>query len=1178
MSINSSVLELLCTAYFAFFLLPGVHTSYPPHSVVTNVDNTGNTTWAYINSSDIYTGPPYQTSAWPPFTHIYPITSSDRPWNNVMAFTNDTTVRLNISTGYSGTMAVITKDPMILGVSSHFSSTTKFFYTLSLSGSTMVVVMISSNTTSGRFADVMIDIPFSNMVVAVNYNKVYTIDITTCTESAGVLMQEASVSAYFIGEFKAINAYMIGKNSTSAPIIDRSNFSPIKNSSYIGNCGFFAIDSINDLNIFMALTSKTLRHYNRVSWNVDQDVAHIDIDMTPYSSYNSILNLGPYQYIVTIPSYSPPSTVVFVDKTSFTVASANLTINIINNFYSPSGFIINYGTDRADFMVHDFVSRNFQSYYLLVDRCVDNNGTYVCQECLPGFYRMGISANNTCKTKEEFPVGYGIVVGATPALADLCSVSNCSQCSSYDNSNCTSCNSPFQLSNNSCITASLCLDSNCLNCSGSNDICIECDELNGYVLNQDICVTTDPIPPAEAASRTTVSFLPSSSKISIRFNEDIDIELSWQNGLRYYITDSSGKVVISKKTEFSFIPHKSGFDLEVLAKIHLKQAMIVIEKIFDTDTISSISQTSRRLQEDTTIPSEYFPVTLDGFTILNEEDQKKLSATTDASIGYASTQRSVTNIVLMGANVNIAVLMDRMLSDYQYFAMIGNQNLTYTRLLLDPAIQIKLTPFSKADQEDPEGNQGYIEKAFFLPECTVAPTLARNRVSCGIFSNYGSDIITLVGFLAVNAALTYLGLWLHKKNIIMDEDDMPELDKDATIRDKLKHNGRIIGYKVVVAFGMQFFIAKMDSNTLSIMKFCFTNIYYMQNVWQMWVGLLLTVMILVYYAFYIWIVWRFARNLAKKINAPTFRKKKIVKSDSKFRTDSINDIFKSSKIEFAAVAKMYSEYRADICTIEMYYPIALVMRSTLIAFWIVFLIRAEFATPILIAITEACYLAYTIYARVRSERLENMADVFNTVARLFYCVLACISLSSKTSIESIDIIMFITLLTITILNLVFATYVVMLLLYDIAVDKLCSQANHNERFKQAEESIEARFTHELSQFRKQILAKASTEPEKLNKLTIAVLKRDEQWMPIIEGEEITFNKELKDKMRLKRLASGVGSSEVNSGMLKTPELDHFNRRDENNFLQSSENQLLTMGPDDMRGVAEIELEKLQRLS
>ena len=475
---------------------------------------------------------------------------------------------------------------------------------------------------------------------------------------------------------------------------------------------------------------------------------------------------------MTIPSSSPPSTVVFVDKTSFIVASANLTINIINNFYSPSGLIINYGTDRADFMVHDFIGRNFQSYYLLVDRCVDNNGTYNCQECLPGFYRMGISANNTCKTKEEFPVGYGIVVGATPALADLCSVSNCSQCSSYDNSNCTSCNSPFQLSNNSCINASLCLDSNCLNCSGSNNICIECDELNGYVLNQDICVTTDPIPPAEAASKTTISFLPSSSKISIRFNEDLDIGLSWQNGLRYYITDSSGKVVVSKKTEFSFIPHKSGFDLEVLAKIHLKQAMIVIEKIFDTDTISSISQTSRRLQEDTTIPSEYFPVTLDGFTILNEEDQKKLSATTDASIGYASTQRSVTNIVLMGANVNIAVLMDRMLSDYQYFAMIGNQNLTYTRLLLDPAIQIKLTPFSKPDQEDPEGNQGYIEKAFFLPECIVAPTLARNRVSCGIFSNYGSDIITLVGFLAVNATLTYLGLWLHKKNIIMDEDDM----------------------------------------------------------------------------------------------------------------------------------------------------------------------------------------------------------------------------------------------------------------------------------------------------------------------------------------------------------------------------------------------------------------------
>ena len=385
---------------------------------------------------------------------------------------------------------------------------------------------------------------------------------------------------------------------------------------------------------------------------------------------------------------------------------------------------------------------------------------------------------------------------------------------------------------------------------------------------------------------------------------------------------------------------------------------------------------------------------------------------------------------------------------------------------------------------------------------------------------------------------------------------MPDLDKDATIKDKLKHHGRILGYKIVVAFGMQFFIAKMDSNTLSIMVFCFTNVFYMQNAWQMWVGLVLVVIIIVYYIFYMWIVWRFARDLAQKVKVPTFRRKKAEKSTSKLRTDSIQDSYKCDNLRFGSVGKMYSEYRNDISVIEMCYPIATAIRSALIAFWIVILIKFEFATPILIAITEVGYLVFTLYAQVRSERLENIVDVFKSVARVFYCVLACISLSKSVLLQTLDIIMFLTLLSITFLNIFFATYIVLLVVYDTLVDSFCIHSHHEDRFRLAERGINNRLACDFLQYRKQVMSIINTHPEIITKKTMPAMRRNEKWRPIMDEEEKIFKEELTRKQRLKNITrERIMPPMANIDDKSTPQqARHFNNEEQDEYYAPDTNR------------------------
>jgi hypothetical protein len=69
--------------------------------------------------------------------------------------------------------------------------------------------------------------------------------------------------------------------------------------------------------------------------------------------------------------------------------------------------------------IHDSSPKNFQSYYLTVDRCAVRDGSSVCTDCVDGLglYRVGTAPNNLCMTTAEFPAGYGIDT-SQPELAN----------------------------------------------------------------------------------------------------------------------------------------------------------------------------------------------------------------------------------------------------------------------------------------------------------------------------------------------------------------------------------------------------------------------------------------------------------------------------------------------------------------------------------------------------------------------------------------------------------------------------------------------------------------------------------------------------------------------------------------------------------------------------------------
>jgi hypothetical protein len=401
-----------------------------------------------------------------------------------------------------------------------------------------------------------------------------------------------------------------------------------------------------------------------------------------------------------------------------------------------------------------------------------------------------------------------------------------------------------------------------------------------------------------------------------------------------------------------------------------------------------------------------------------------------------------------------------LLSEYEYQALIGKQNLTYTRLLLDPALEVKLAPFDLPGTNK-QTKEGALEKEMRY-YCQLEYFYFRNEVKCNFLQNYGSDFITLIAFFVINSMIFALGFWLRKKGYL--DDDIPEPGKGASTKEVLMFQINKLGCLLTVTFGLKFFFIKMETNAIKIMIFALVNLYKMDGSWQMGVGFAISVLILLYYSAYIYFAFSFAKGLKKAIIDSTREKR----SQGKFIPGPLKTSMKMHLIKYGFMSKPYEELRNDLNFFEIYYPVVLILRDISISLSIVVLTSRPHISPILTAIIEVLLLLYCTATRTRHKKVENAMDIFNAICRIVYSILAALTFNYDKIPVSLDILMFFSLLLNTLGCIFLMAYIVLLEVYGILVIILF-KSTMEARFKTSEERIKEMLDPRFLKYRTEIL-------------------------------------------------------------------------------------------------------------
>ena len=494
--------------FIVFIMLCSVVNGDPPTALTSGLLNTaatGDTTIAGGARSYGYTS---QTTTGMPQSVYIAMNSINNVADNIKIFTHDLSMACKATSGLTNVGALVIKGPGKVFAGS-YTDTSRLFYTVSHTAATYLMTLTSTRA-SAVTASACGDEDSTNSYVYVTSDSP-TLQISKIDLTSGV--ETTPVSIVFANECSAgpnNNYVVMTGNGSMIYLRSKSDMSDAGTATRSGGPpGITSLTTIDNLTTGMLYyfsgsgTSLSLvkADLNTATASVVSETM-VWIIGRGYGSLDRPLNFGPYQYVVTLTVLTPSAYVLVIDKTTNmpAVLSSFATRRGINyDRFTIAGTMTVYKSGQFRAYITAIANQttgnfNVQSYYLTVDRCVNRDGSLVCQECLPGYYRVGTAANNLCKTTAEFPAGTGIVVGMTPALADVCTMAGCIDCVS-DNIGCTACAkaSGWYLNANMCQHASLspkiplgfgpnlstglikaCVDSNCKICTANYQTCTEC--------------------------------------------------------------------------------------------------------------------------------------------------------------------------------------------------------------------------------------------------------------------------------------------------------------------------------------------------------------------------------------------------------------------------------------------------------------------------------------------------------------------------------------------------------------------------------------------------------------------------------------------------------------------------------------------------------------------------------
>ena len=190
--------------------------------------------------------------------------------------------------------------------------------------------------------------------------------------------------------------------------------------------GRSTMDNTNVEIMFSMYFSNTgeLRAYNLTSL-ATPELSFTSLNLGVDFHETAILNFGPYRYLGL--AATEVASFVVISKDTLTVVYSYAIKTQIQRF-SLLGTSENV-PDKYYFGVSSSeAGNNFQSYYLLFDRCLQRDNSGFCTKCYTGYYKLGQDSGNVCVSEAEIPNNYGIDTTSTSLLVFPCLVTYCANC------------------------------------------------------------------------------------------------------------------------------------------------------------------------------------------------------------------------------------------------------------------------------------------------------------------------------------------------------------------------------------------------------------------------------------------------------------------------------------------------------------------------------------------------------------------------------------------------------------------------------------------------------------------------------------------------------------------------------------------------------------------------------
>ena len=1027
MPINPLLSGLIWTAYLLCLLISGVHSPYPAvvSSLVSGAYSSISmkTLSEFIAFTRCRAGMPFASESMSDQQLVACANSGGLPGTDdsdgVVVFTKKMDMSTKVMITPTITMDAVLKDSLTLVVVSH-SVTTLPVFTMQVSGSRLVSsasgsITVPANHCSAPTGDIkmLIDDPHSDILLGFHSAHAIRLYISTLSTSENqgcdALTGGAESAVLYTGILhEASNAYIVATDSSTnkSPIINKADLTP---AGFIGDIGSLSDDYTDRGLIADNLSADTI--YMTYSNYISGLLVLCRVTTNPLtrapdwksntgvssSNANNIMNFGPYQYVVTMPTNSSGITgdIMFISK---------ITMNAIDTVtaampkyalqMTTAGFFREYDKMYFTARIND-ASQNFQSYYLTVDRCVNRDGSLVCQECLPEYYRNSTTEpKNRCLLKTEFPRFFG--ADTTNKLVKHCS-------------------------------------DNCVKCVDNYQICTECDQANGYAKIDGSCSLppNNSVPVIQASKNITVveaSYTRSTNMATIAFNRSIMLLIRPEDCSEHNLTliDDVNTVTYSwRQLGCQIVDIKpNGFSIKFNSQYSITKGRLIFKN----------NNCLRILVNDSGHEFDHFPIEIKDVTMGD------LSATAKAgrtSLEIANSMRTPLTLIAMAASPSSSMIMDNIFCQFLMLLMLAGPLIVKPNEILIATVSMNMIPFSFSNPFDSFDKQA---------TCNLSEQFDRNDLSCSIFGNYGEDLIVLMVTLAINITSTVcLGILICRRYRLRIKEIENSIEPGlVTERQRLSNRLALVS-KINDILGIKYFMAKMEGIKFEILFYSMVNYSNSSTISTLAIGNMIGIAVVAYYFVVVvlsvfmaaWI-WENIPKAKKKFESRGEEVPKVLGE-----LISLEDL----PIHLKPMIIFFQQYTVPS---KFYYlldgPISF-FKLTIQAVVIVALQDSPIQQMLIVLLIEVAYLVYSIKSNIKASRSLKFTEYATNGMCSVYIIVKMIStdggMSEKQRQNTIGEIMVVILYGIIVVSISFALFSLILILFQLCKRAILWYKNRN---------------------------------------------------------------------------------------------------------------------------------------